>query len=517
MDVLHARSLRDGKTQTSTSNSDLVGAPDAKDILRPIAPLGAERMTPPAPRSWPRGSLRLALSAALASAVGCASVPRSEVAPPPPTETLPHTWAAAEVSENRRALGVSGADLSQLSADEVLAAAIAFNPRMKLARAQRDVGAAGVQAARERANPTLSLNPEHLISAAAGVSPWVIAVSLVWPWRTAGKRDLAIEQALAADDGASLTAAAAVWSLRTDARSTVCAAEFAWARRALANEEAALRTDLVARLEKQAEAGIVSRYEVARARLDRDASTLRLHQADADVVAARHDVAALAGVPLSEVELREPADSCIKAEGWREIMPVEQLEALAIGSRLDLRAKLAEFRGADAAWRAEVAKRYPDLALGPGYMYDQGDRKVTFSLSFELPIHSHNAGGIARARADRDRVIAETEVLEATISADVDKAADQLAQARSQFTSAHALLQQAQALLDRDVERERAGELDRPAVLTSRIAILTARADELTAARAVADAAAALEAATQTPLTSPEFNTEAARALLKTP
>jgi hypothetical protein len=68
---------------------------------------------------------------------------------------------------------------------------------MKLARAQRDTGAAGVLAARERANPTLSLSPEHLISAASGVSPWVIAVSLVWPLRTAGKRDLAIEQALA--------------------------------------------------------------------------------------------------------------------------------------------------------------------------------------------------------------------------------------------------------------------------------------------------------------------------------
>jgi len=419
------------------------------------------------------------------------------------------------VSANLRSLGGTDTSNTFLSADEVLAAAIAFNPRLKRARAERDIGAAGVLAAQERVNPTLSLSPEHLISAAAGVSPWVVAVSLVWPLRTAGKRDLAIEQALAAGDAALLNAAAAVWSLRTDARSTVCAAEFAGARRALANEESALRTDLVTRLEKQAEAGVVSRYEVARARLDRDASALRLHQADADFIAARHDLAALSGLPMAEVELREPADGCIKADGLQEAAPVEQLEARAIGSRLDLRAKLAEFRGTDAAWRAEVARRYPDLTLGPGYMYDQGDRKVTFSLSFELPIHSHNAGGIARARADRERVIAEAEVLQATIGAEVDKAADELAQARALLTSAHALLLQAQAFLDRDVQRERAGELDRPAVLTSRIATLTARADELSAARAVADAIAALEAATQTPLTAPEFNTEAARALLK--
>jgi outer membrane protein TolC len=472
-------------------------------------------MTQPAHRSFGRLLLRIAVTSALAAIVGCASTPRSQVVLAPPAETVPHSWAAPAVIDNRRALGVATTSEGSLSADEVLAAAIAFNPRMKLARAQRDLGAAGAIAARERVNPTLSLNPEHLISAAARVSPWVLAVSLVWPMRTAGKRELAIEQALAADDGALLNAAAAIWSLRADARATVCAAEFSWARRALANEEAVLRADLVMRLEKQAEAGVVSRYEVARARLDRDAATLRLHQADADLIAARHDVAALAGVPMSEVELRQPADACIKADGLREIMPAEQLEAQAIGSRLDLRAKLAEFRAADAAWRAELAKRSPDLALGPGYMYDQGDRKVTFSLSFELPLHSHNAGGIARARADRDRVIAEAEVLQDAISAEVAKAADQLGQARAQLAAAQALRQQGEALLARDVERERAGELDRPAVLTSRIATLTAQADELTAARAVADAVAALGDATQTPLSSPEFDTEAARALLK--
>jgi cobalt-zinc-cadmium efflux system outer membrane protein len=460
--------------------------------------------------------LQLIFAAALSGIAGCAPVPRAaDVVPPPTAEDVAHTWSAPQVSANRRLLGDAGTNDAFLAANEVLAAAIAFNPRMQLARAQRDTGAAGVLAARERANPTLSLAPEHLISAAAGISPWVVAVSLVWPLRTAGKRDLAIEQALAADDATLLNAAAEVWSLRTDARSVVCAAEFAWARRALANEEASLRVDLVSRMEKQADAGIVSTYEVARARLDRDAATLRLHQSDADVIAARHDVAGLAGVPLSEVELRQPGDGCIKVDPPRAVIPVEELEARAIGSRLDLRAKLAEFRSADAAWRTEIARRYPDLALGPGYMYDQGDRKVTFSLSFELPIHSHNAGGIARARADRDRVIAEAEVLQATIDADVAKAVDQLAQARAQLTSAQALLQQSQALLDRDVERERAGELDRPAVLISRIATLTARVDELTAARAVADATAALEAATQTPLSSPEFNTEAARALLK--
>jgi outer membrane protein TolC len=335
--------------------------------------------------------------------------------------------------------------------------------------------------------------------------------------RTAGKRELAIEQALAADDGASLTAAATVWSLRTDARAAVCAAEFAWAHRQLASEEASLRADLVTRLEQQAEAGLVSRYEVARGRLERDAGVQRLHQAEADVLAARHDIAALTGLPMAQIERRAPATRCIESSVASDVLVLSDLESNAVGGRLDLRAKLAEFRGAHAAWRAELAKRHPDLALGPGYMYDQGDRKITFSLSFELPIHSRNAGGIARARADRDRIEAEAEILQDSIVAEVDKAADQLLQARTQLDLARSLLSQSQALLDRDVERARAGEIDTPTVLASRIATLTAGADVLNAEKSVADATAALEAAIQRPLSPPAFDVEAAIARVGEP
>ncbi len=455
--------------------------------------------------------------ASLAALAGCSSIPPAPDSSAPPVAQVPHAWSALPVIENRRALGGSAAESSLLSSEEVLAAAIAFNPRMKLARAQRDFGAAGILVAQERVNPTLSLSPEHLLEAASGVSPWVLAVSIVWPMRTAAKRDLAIEQALAAGDSASLNAAAVVWSLRTDARTRVCAIEVAWARRALANEEAALRNDLTARFEKQAEAGIVSRYEVARARLDRDAASQRLQQADADVIAARHDLSAITGLPMSEIELRNTSDTCLAAGSIREPVALKDLETTAIASRLDLRAKLAEFRGVDAAWRTEIARRYPDIAFGPGYMYDQGDRKLTFSLSFELPLHSHNAGAIARARSERDRVAAEAEILADAVIAEVDKAYDQFLQARARLESVRSLLQEAQAILDRDTQRERAGELDRPAILISRIAMLSARTDELTAASAVLDAAAVLEAASQTPLAAPEFNTDAASALLETP
>jgi hypothetical protein len=73
--------------------------------------------------------LQLILAAALSGMVGCASVPPAAEAPPPVAEDVPRTWSAPPVIENRRLLGDTSTSNATLAADEVLAAAIAFNPR----------------------------------------------------------------------------------------------------------------------------------------------------------------------------------------------------------------------------------------------------------------------------------------------------------------------------------------------------------------------------------------------------
>jgi outer membrane protein, heavy metal efflux system len=458
-------------------------------------------------------SIRWATLLLSALAASCAqTLPYQATQPPTPAiASPPHSWDSPALGATLTALGSAPLDpQAPLTSTEALAAALTFNPELELQRAQLAVARAEVLRARQRPNPVLSLSPEHLLGAAAGgISPWVIALSLVWPVRTAGKRDLEIEQALATSDASLLNGAATVWALRTSVRGAVCAFEIANARRTLAEQEAALRADLAVRLGKQADAGIASRYDAMRSQLERDQSLQRLRQTQLELSTALHDLSDATGLPASEIARRQPGGDCARGAA-PTLESVEALQERAIASRLDLRAGMADYRAADAAFRTELRRRIPDLNLGPGYTYDQGDRRVSFVLSGELPIFSHNDAGIARAAADRDRVIAQLDKLQWSVHAGVERALDQLHLAQQQFEDSQRVVREAQELMTRDRERRASGELDQPAVIASELIELSARLDSLTVARSLADATTALETAVQAPLAAPFFDGAAA-------
>jgi len=463
--------------------------------------------------SFPAFRMRLLVVAIGASLAACTHTPvlRSD---PVPKDIDARVWSSPELTNVLATLPADPAAVpGALSTTESLAAALAFNPELTVQRAQAGVARAELAAARQRKNPIISIVPEHLISAATGVSPWVVALSLVWPLRTNGKRELEIEQALATSDSSLLSAAGAIWSLRATARADVCALELATARAELTSQEAALRADLATRLAKQADAGLVSRYDATRTQLERDQALQRARQGDADLHTARFDLADLTGLPLAALSQRTVTTGCLDAA----LVPVGALPALrerALGARLDLRAKLADYRAADAGLRAELARRFPDIDLAPGYTYDQGDRRIALGISGELPFFARNNAAIARATAQRMRVAAEVEKLQWTVRGSVDRALDQLQLREAQYADAQRIVTASQDLLDRDRERMKSGELDQPSVIATELNLIATRLDALTTRQALLDAVAALEAALQTPLVAPFFDDVAAAQLL---
>lgn len=462
------------------------------------------------------GLRRLGVGLAVLTLGACSSVPPPSAIPTPLTVSAlgERRWddsrVHTELTQWKRGDGHAAAPGEPLSAAEVLSAALVFRSQWRAELAAVAIARAQTEQARQRMNPMFSLSPERVISAAAdSVSPWVVALSLVWPLQTAGKRALAIEQALAQQDNSVLTAAAWVWDTRLAARRALCDAQLAHERMSSDAETLRWYSDLSARLVRQAELGLASRYDAARADLDRLTATQTLRQSELDATNALHALAAVAGLPVEQVQARELGDGCLQL-AEHELTAAAGLSAdQAIVARLDVRAKLAEFRSVDAAWRAAIAQRTPDVSLGPGYTYDQGDHKLTFAFSTEVPLHHRNQAQIARALADHDRVVAELEALQTSVLQSAAQAADQYRNARRQWQSATAAVRDAEDVVQRDSRRRTAGEVDESTVDLARLTVARARADQLNAAKAVIDAVAALESAVQQPLAEPWFDADA--------
>ena len=64
-------------------------------------------------------------------------------------------------------------------------------------------------------------------------------------------------------------------------------------------------------------------------------------------------------------------------------------------------AALVAHKVSEEELRMEIRKQYPNLELSPGYTREDGDKKLTFSVGFTLPLWNRNREAIARAAGGR--------------------------------------------------------------------------------------------------------------------
>ncbi len=66
-----------------------------------------------------------------------------------------------------------------------------------------------------------------------------------------------------------------------------------------------------------------------------------------------------------------------------------------------LQALLASYGGSEKELQAEIRRQYPQLNLGGGYGYEDGNDKLGVSMGLNLPLWNRNRKAIARATGDR--------------------------------------------------------------------------------------------------------------------
>lgn len=298
-------------------------------------------------------------------------------------------------------------------------AAFYYHPDLDVARAHWAVMKAGKRTAAERPNPTFTGLPTF--DTTTGIpSPWVITSSLDIPIETAGKRRHRIALAAGAAEASRWNIASVAWGVRSRVRQSLVELYTAGEMETLLKEQQGLQAENLRLMENMRQAGVISAFDLTQARLAADATRLALHDAERQSAEARVQLADSLGLPAAALE-----GAALSFAGLSDLppdVPGEAARRQALLNRADLLGAVADYAASQAALQLEIAKQYPDVHLGPGYEFDQGDNKWSLGPSITLPVFQHNQGAVAEATARRLEAAAVVNALQARIIGEIERA-----------------------------------------------------------------------------------------------
>ncbi len=317
-------------------------------------------------------------------------------------------------------------------------AAFYYNPDLDAARAKWGTAKAGMVTAAQRPNPMLQLPFQHTIGS-SGSSPWTYGLGLDIPLETAGKRGYRIAQAQQLSDAARFAIGSVAWQVRSRLRARLLKLYAASRNASILEQQIEAQSQIAKMLQQRLAAGEASATEANQQRIALVRTRTALANAQLQREDARAQVASAIGVPVDALD-----GITITFGEFDRIypdIPTRDAQREAILNRADLLGALAEYEASQNALQLEIANQYPDIHLGPGYLWDQGATKIAFGATgIALPILNQNQGPIAEAKARRAEAAAKVISLQA-------RAINQTSHALVAYRAALKNLSQSDALL----------------------------------------------------------------------
>ncbi len=371
-----------------------------------------------------------------------------------------------------------------------------FSPDLDVARADLGVAQAAIVTAGGRANPAVSASAGYNTTTDVHtISPWILVFNLDIPLTTAGKRRHRVAEATGLADAARFHLASVAWAERSRVRAALLDLDAATRREELLAGKETILSENSRLLDRQLEAGEISPFEATQGHLAWSAARLEREDAAAARQAARARLAAALGVPLAAVADLPLAFADVEKTDVEAPAAGARREALL--NRADVLGALAEYEASQAALALEVARQYPDISLGPGYEFDQGDDKWLLALSLPIPLMNRNRGPIAEAEARRQAAAARFTAVQAEAMGEIDRAVLAYGAARKALATASAIGADAAAQQRAARARFEAGEISRLELGSADLELVTAELARLDAEVRAETALGTLEDAMQ--------------------
>jgi cobalt-zinc-cadmium efflux system outer membrane protein len=387
-----------------------------------------------------RRARRAGLGALLLALTGCVSFEPQPIVPAQTAASLQQrslddpalrTFVASNLPG-----GASDAPVSSWNLAELTLAAFYFHPELTVARAQWAVAEAARVTAGGRPGLAASVAPARNTTTATP-TPRLVTATVDLTIETAGKREYRLARAEQLAEAARLDVAAVAWQVHGRVRSSLLSLYGARESLKLLRDQQSIHAENLRVVEGQYAAGAISAFERTQARLAADGARLALRDAERREAEARVQLADAIGVPagaLDEVQL--------SFDGFDEIpagLDAADAKLQALLNRADVLSSLARYAASQSMLQLAIAGQYPDIHLGPGYEYDQGDNKWSLGLSIALPAN-RNRGPIAEAQAQRQEAAAQFNRLQAQVLGQIDLAVAAYRTAAQKQADASAML-----------------------------------------------------------------------------
>jgi outer membrane protein TolC len=378
---------------------------------------------------------------------------------------------------------------------QLAVAALLLRSDLRRLRAEWRAARAAVRTAGERPAVGVRGELERRVSGSEENSPWVVAVGTMLSVELGGKWGARIQAARAEATLAETRLVGSAWTAAVGTRQAAAALGQAYAEVDDAREEVAALED-VHRLERvrYGEAALGA-SDLARTATEIQNARLALAEAENGVLQAKAALAAAVAVPVRAVEamkppLTEPAGCAALDSGVADSFVIG-----ALGRRHEVTRALGRYAVAESRLRLEVARQYPDLQLGPGFVWDQGVNRWTLALALPALLGARNRGAIVEAAAARE--VAGLEVAEAqdSVLADVESAIQRCRGAALEVAGADSVVAAAGRLRERDRAAYQRGETTRLEPARAELQLLRARRAHRRAQRRMALASLDLERA----------------------
>ncbi|HEY4974399.1 MAG TPA: TolC family protein [Steroidobacteraceae bacterium] len=394
-----------------------------------------------------------------------------------------------------------------------LSAALQLNPQLAEARSRVASAAAAERTAAQHANPTMNLFSEY-VGAAARSATWLYGLSLDFVLRRPGDRARAIDYAAVGTALAKSDLAESIWSVRAALRQALLDVASSRDESALLETLVNERRSLLASDRARADAGDISSTLTLADELELARAQQRLRQTQARAGGALTRLAAAVGVPLVALQAVP-----VQWEGWADIdalNPVTSADwrGAALIGRPEIARALGEYDLAEISLQNEVAKRWPEVHLTPGYAWggsgaredplNDFTQETALGLNFELPLFNQHQGPIGEAVARRAAAGQHLIAVQAQLFEQIDRAELAWPRARAAWDDAAGVVAIAQRQHAAEQRSLAAGAGDRTGVLSAQVAATEAQLLQLAAAYDAEAAFGALEDAYRRPLEGAE-------------